>query len=416
MKSLRLFAYFSAVLLVACAGSPNRPAPPATQPLILISIDGFRANYLERGLTPTLDTLIAEGVRAEFMRPSFPSLTFPNHYTLITGLRPDRNGIVANRMEDQRIPDQKFSSGNSEAIGNRSWWEQAIPLWRTAKRHGLISGTMYWPGSEAPVHGDHPDYWLRYDQKVNAQQRVDILLSWFDQPPEKRPTLFTLYFDDVDAHGHYYGPDSVEADRSVVTVDAAIARLLKGLEQRGLRDAVNLVVVSDHGMSSTSPERVIYLDDIIPADSAHVVGFGVVTGIVPMREQRKEVEERLLVPHEHMQCWRKSELPERFHYGKNRRVPPLLCLAEHGWVILDRATFAAKKNFSLGEHGYDIDHPEMRAIFIAEGPAFKQGITVPGFDNVDVYPLLAHLLGIKPEKNDGNPATMIPMLRESALH
>lgn len=411
MKLFRLFAYFSVLFLIACASSPNRLPVATPSPLILISIDGFRADYLQRGLTPTLDQLIGESVRAEFLRPSFPSLTFPNHYTLVTGLRPDRNGVVANRMEDRRIRDQKFSTGNRDAIGNQSWWEEAVPLWRTAQRHGLISGTMFWPGSEAPVHGDHPDYWVRYDQKINAQQRVDTVLNWLDQP-EKSPTLLTLYFDDVDGYGHYYGPDSAEVGRAIGTVDTAIARLLKGLEQRGLRDTVNLVIVSDHGMTSTSPKRVVLLDDIIPADFAHIVSYGAVTGIVPTRENRKEVEARLLAPHEHMQCWRKADLPERFHYGKNRRVPPLLCLAAHGWVILDRPTLAAKKNFSYGEHGYDIDHPEMRAIFIANGPAFKRGVTVPGFDNVDVYPLLAHLLGVAPEKNDGNPATMIPMLRE----
>lgn len=410
MNRLRLLLLCVLFLLGACASAPA-PKPDAQRnPLILISIDGLRADYLDRGQTPTLAAIAVRGVRAEFMRPSFPSLTFPNHYTLITGLRPDRNGIVANQMEDERIPGQRFTSSNSQAIGNRSWWDQGIPLWTTAKQQGLRSGTMFWPGSEAPVHGAHPDYWAPFDASASSENRVDTLLGWFDLPPAKRPSLFTLYLDNVDVAGHRAGPESPEVDIALQTVDAAIARLLTGIEQRGLRASINLVIVSDHGMTSTSPSRVIYLDDLISPETGRAISFGALSGIVPAPEHREAVEARLLAPHEHMRCWRKSELPARFHYGRNRRIPPLLCLANPGWVIFDRATLAAKKYFSLGEHGYDNDSPEMRAIFIANGPAFRSGIVTAPFDNVDVYPLLAHLLAIKPAANDGNPATMTPML------
>ncbi|HMM66138.1 MAG TPA: ectonucleotide pyrophosphatase/phosphodiesterase [Dokdonella sp.] len=388
--------------LGACTPITPRQAEPVQAPLLLVSIDGFRADYLDRGLTPTLKALADSGVRAEYMRPSFPSLTFPNHYALITGLRPDRNGIVANTMEDDRIPGQTFAAWNRAAVENARWWNEGIPLWTTAQRYGLHSGIMFWPGSEAPVHGGHPEFWSTYDKKMAAISRVDTLLGWFDLPPGDRPSLMTLYLDTVDVTGHYYGPDSEELDAELRVVDATIRRLLDGLIERGFGHAVNLVIVSDHGMVATSPDRVVYLDEILPERFARVVSYGVLTGIVPRRGHGRDTEGILLAPHEHMQCWRKSQLPRRFHYGTNRRVPPLLCLAAHGWTISSRAAIAAKEHFSRGEHGYDIDDPDMRALFIAHGPSLGRGVVLPPFENVDVYPLLAHLLGIAPEAGDGD--------------
>jgi predicted AlkP superfamily pyrophosphatase or phosphodiesterase len=401
------------LLLSGCSALRIRPEPLVRPtPLLLISIDGFRADYLERGLTPTLQALADSGVRARFMKPSFPAYTFPNHYTLITGLRPDRNGIVANTMEDARIPGQTFTTWNRQAVEDPRWWNQGIPLWTTAQRNGLHSGIMFWPGSEAPIHGSHAEFWSSYDKQLAADTRVDTVLGWFDLPPAERPSLMTLYLDRVDAMGHRYGPDSPELDAELVEVDRVIRRLIDGLEARGLGNACNLVIVSDHGMVATSPDRVIYFDELVPDAYARVVGFGALTGIVPRRGHGRDTEAILLAPHEHMRCWRKSQLPARFHYGKNRRVPPLLCLANHGWYISDHATLARREHFSLGQHGYDIDDPAMRAIFIAHGPAFRKAAVLDPFDNVDVYPLLAHLLGIQPEPNDGRLDRVSPALVE----
>lgn len=399
----RIFALLClASMLVSCTAIPSRQVEPPRTPLLLISIDGFRADYLDRGLTPTLKALAVSGVRAEYMRPSFPSLTFPNHYALITGLRPDRNGIVANTMEDDRIPDQKFATWNREAVENPKWWSQGVPLWTTAQRYGLHSGIMFWPGSEAAVHGSQPEFWSSYDKKMAGIARVDKILDWLSLPDASRPSLLTLYLDTVDSAGHHFGPDSDELNAELRVVDATIRRLLDGLIERKLDQGLNLVIVSDHGMSTTSPDRVIFLDDLLPAAYAHVVSYGVLTGIKPMRGHGRDTEAILLAQHEHMRCWRKSQIPARFHYGKNNRVPPLVCLADPGWVIFNHESFAAKGHFSYGEHGYDNDHPDMRALFIAHGPAFKTGVVLPPFDNVDVYPLLAHLLGIKAEPNDGD--------------
>ncbi len=399
----RLSGLFLILALAACARTPPRGVDEAPT-LLLVSIDGYRADYLERGLTPTLAALAAGGVRAEYMRPSFPSLTFPNHYTLITGLRPDRNGIVANIMEDQRIPGERFSSSNRAAIENARWWDEATPLWTSVQRSGRRAATMFWPGSEAPVHGRHPDYWTRYDKDVADDARVDAVLGWLDLPAPRSPSLVTLYFDRVDVQGHRFGPDSAELDVALGSVDRALARLLDGLDRRGLRDRINLVVVSDHGMIATSPERVVFLDDLVPREWMHVVMWGVLTGIAPLAEHREDVERLLLAPHEHMECHRRDAMPARFDYGRNRRIPPILCLAARGWVISDHPSFERKKHFSLGEHGYDIDDPEMRAIFIGHGPGFRKGVVIPPFDNVDVYPLLAWLLDVEVEPGDGDLA------------
>ena len=411
-----LFVLLSCLIGACSMPATRRDVAERPLPLLLISIDGFRADYLDRGLTPALQALADTGVRAKFMRPSFPALTFPNHYALITGLRPDRNGVVANTMEDERIPGQTFSTWNREAVSDARWWNQGTPLWITAQRQGLHSGIMFWTGSEAPVQGGQPDYWSRYDKKMEADSRVDTVLGWFDLPEAERPSLITLYLDTIDSIGHRHGPDSAELNAELPAVDAAIGRLIRRLDQRGLGHSYNLVIVSDHGMVTTSPDRVIYLDELLPERFARVVSYGVLTGIVPRRGHGRDTEAILLAPHEHMRCWRKSELPARFHYGKNRRVPPLLCLANHGWVINDHANLARRNRFSLGEHGYDIDDPAMRALFIARGPAFRAGALLEPFDNVDVYPLLAHLLGVQPEPNDGRFERVRQALVEPSAH
>jgi len=405
----RLLVLLFVILVGACA-SLRRPVAPAPT-LILISIDGFRADYLERDLTPALTGLADHGVRAQYMRPSFPSLTFPNHYTLITGLRPDRHGIIANTMHDEAIPGQRFSASNREAIENPAWWSGAVPLWTTLRRAGMRSATMFWPGSEAPVHGAHPEVWQRFDANLPAVARVERVLEWIDLPAGERPQLITLYFNSVDKVGHHDGPDAPTLDRELERVDAALAQLLEGLGQRGLRDRVNLVVVSDHGMTATSPERVVHLDDVIALQDVRVASWGVMAGIDPLPGKQAAIEARLLAAHENMECRRKSELPARLHYGNHPRIPAIVCVARHAWIIASREGIARRSHFSLGEHGYDIDHPEMRALFIASGPAFARGRVIPAFDNVDVYPLLAHVLGVEAEPHDGNLRNVAASLR-----
>ncbi|HEV7489530.1 MAG TPA: ectonucleotide pyrophosphatase/phosphodiesterase [Rhodanobacteraceae bacterium] len=405
--------FLIAVLIVAaCAGNPasrNELAAPA--PVILISIDGFRADYLDRSLTPTLLSLAADGVRADALKPAFPTLTFPNHYTLVTGLYPDHHGIVDNRMMDPATGKQ-FVYKDAETIADPKWWG-GEPLWVSVEKQGHHAATMFWPGSDVAIEGVRPSHWLHFDATLPPDQRVDQLLDWMDLRGSARPVFYTLYLNQVDHAGHDYGPDSAEVNQSLGETDAALARLVEGLKRRGVFESTNLVIVSDHGMTATSPERVIYLDDLINAGDADVVTYGILAGINPKPASNDDAARAVLSDHAHMRCWRKSAVPARLHYGTNARIPALLCLADDGWIITSHESERTRTHFSLGEHGYDNDDPAMRALFVAHGPAFKKGLRVAEFDNVDVYPLLAHLLAITPAANDGNFAVVSPMLRQA---
>lgn len=401
-----LLALVAALCAAACATSAQ---PPGTRPLtVLISIDGFRTDYLDRGVTPTLSRLAAEGVRGT-MRPSFPTKTFPNHYTLVTGLRPDRHGIVENNMRDPAMPGVTFKMSNKAAVADGRWWREGTPIWVTAEKAGIRSATMFWPGSEAEIHGVRPSHWKPFDQSLGAEARVDQVLAWVDLPPGRRPGLVTLYFDEVDTEGHHHGPDSAEVDAAAARTDAAIGRLVAGLKARGV--AVNLVIGADHGMAALSPERRIFAEDLFTTEDATTLTLGALATVYPNPGRDAAVDRALIRPHAHMRCWRRGAFPARFHYGANPRVAPITCLPETGWEITTRTWVATNKTPEKGAHGFDPFSEEMAAVFVAHGPAFRPGSRPPVFDNVDVYPLLARLAGVKPEPNDGDLDELRAVLR-----
>ncbi|NII09255.1 ectonucleotide pyrophosphatase/phosphodiesterase [Oleiagrimonas sp. C23AA] len=412
----RLISPALALLLAACAGTPQRPVSSAAHgahaPLLLISIDAFRPDYLDRGKTPTLNAMAASGVRAKAMQPSFPSLTFPNHYTLVTGLYPDHHGIVNNNMYDPALG--KFSLGNRKAVGNGQWWAGGEPIWVTADKHGLQTATMFWPGSGTVIHGYRPDHFRAYDGKWTPDQRVDQVLKWLSLPAAKRPDFLTLYFDRVDHAGHTYGPDSPQVNHALKYVDDGIARLVAGLKARGLYQHMNIIVVSDHGMASTPRKNITVIDKLINLKHVRVVSLGVVAGFIPKSGYTQEVEKALLGHHDHMTCWRKQNIPARYHYGGNPRVPAITCAADLHWQIMSQANVTKYKGKTmLGDHGYDNAAPQMRALFIAHGPAFRQGAVIGEFPNVDVYPLMTHLLGLPAQTNDGHFSQIKDALKAS---
>ena len=423
-----LFRLMLCTLTAFSAGCATRqPAAPASAaaaagqsaPLLLISIDAYRYDYLERGLSPTLAMLANNGVRAASMQPSFPSLTFPNHYTIVTGLRPDHHGIVNNTMFDPVLG--KFSLGNRKAASDGRWWNEGTPIWETADQHGLRTATMFWPGAEADIHGRHPDEWMPYDGKVTPDQRVDQVLAWLDHPAAQRPAFLTLYFDAVDHAGHAYGPDSPQLNDALRETDAAMARLVQGLRQRGLFDKINLIVLADHGMASAPEQNNVMIDRLIPQDQLQTVSMGILAGFNPEDGSAQaatafaRIEHQLEQPQQHMHCWDKTRVPARLVYGSNPRVPQLLCVADVGWRITTTDYAASHTGkFSLGEHGYDNADPLMQAMFVAHGPAFRVGAKVPAFPNVDVYPLMTHLLGIPAVANDGDYDAVKGMLKPAA--
>ncbi len=423
---VRIRPLFAALLAIGLSGCATTP-PPKSTPVaaqvevrapvtILVSIDGFRADYLTRGVTPNLNALAARGISAA-MHPSFPSKTFPNHWTLVTGMRPDRSGIVSNNMEDAARPGKKFTMEDSK---DPLWWNAAEPIWVTAEKAGVRSATMFWPGSHvawggtmsqdwpnAITGGVRPQDWWPFDIVIPARQRVDGVLDWLRRPATSRPRFVTLYFDTVDTAGHNFGPDAAETTQAVNDVDASIGALVSGLQQIG--QPANLVIVADHGMAPTSRARTIALDQVVDPADYRLFDSGTFASLYPVPGHEAALERALLRPHDHMQCWRKAEIPARFHYGANPRIPPYFCLAETGWLV---AKSAPTREGDKGNHGYDNMAPEMTALFVAAGPNIKPVGALPAFDNVDVAPLVRDLLGLPAsDQLDGSDAPFRGALR-----
>ena len=410
---MRAWTLLPTLALAACAYSytpsalapVTRPAPPATGALasqevrapvtILVSIDGLGANRLGTGLTPRLDALAASGVSGS-MRPSFPANTFPNHMTMVTGLRPDRHGIVDQKMRDPARPGVTFK--NSDPLTNRDpfWWQGTDPIWLVAERAGIRTGTLYWVGSDVAIGGKHASIWWPFDNGITSEQRVDTVLDWMRRPAD-RPSFALLYFDVVDRAAHNIGYDSPEERAAIGEVDAQIGRLVDGLA--ALRQPANLVVVSDHGMVPVPPDHIRPLREIVDPTIMESITEGPLLAIYPKPGREAEVAARLAKPPSHLTCWARGNLPARFRFGTHPRASPFLCMADAGWSFPE-----VPKSFTKGEHGYDPDTPGVAALFVATGPAFRRG-KLRRFDNVDVYPLLRDLLGLPPAAGiDGTDA------------
>jgi predicted AlkP superfamily pyrophosphatase or phosphodiesterase len=415
MRRVPILAVIVALALAAANGFAQRDAFADLQPtVILVSFDGFRWDYLSKVPTPNLRRLIERGVQARNLIPSFPSKTFPNHYSIVTGLYPGHHGIVANNIFDPPTG-RAFATANREEVRDPMWWG-GTPVWTLVERAGRKSAPLFWPGSEAPHAGAMPAYVQPFDENRPANARIDQILSWLDQPAPRRPTFLTLYFEDADSAGHANGPDSPEVRDAIARDDAYIGRLVEGLTRRGLTDRVNLVVVSDHGMTAVDDTRVIVADDYVSANDVVIADINPTLAVFPKAGKEDEVYRRLVKAHPHLKIFKREETPPRWHYRDHPRVPPILGVADEGWQVLRRTTansIAARSiRGARGTHGYDPQLMSMRAIFIAAGPAFKRGATVAPFENVSIYNVLANILHVTPPRNDGDPAVVRALLRE----
>jgi predicted AlkP superfamily pyrophosphatase or phosphodiesterase len=383
----------------------------ASRPIvILISIDGWRWDYLDRYHPPAIGRLAANGVRADGLVPVYPSKTFPNHYTLVTGQYPNRHGIVSNSMIDPALPG-RFTLSNRDVQQDTRWWGSE-PLWVTVERQGQIAGTMFWPGSDSEIAGDRPTYWRSFDHELPNVERVDQLLEWLRRPAGDRPTLLTLYFSTVDTAGHDFGPDSPEAKDAVHEVDESIARLLEGVAAARLLPSTNFVVVSDHGMAALSPDRLIVLDDFIDVETIDLIDSAPIVGANPRRGSAEAIYAALKGKHPALQIYRRDELPERYRLRAHPRLPAIVGVADDGWHVMTREMLASEdKKMPGGNHGYEPRNRSMHGVFIASGPKFRSGLVVPAFENVHVYELLCRVLGVRPASNDGDPAVTAGFLR-----
>ena len=365
--------------------------PPTRKPLtVLISIDGFRPDYLTRGITPNLSALARDGTVAEAMAPSFPSVTFPNHITLVTGVVPDKHGIVNNVMNDPEIPNRRFRLSDRDVLSDPRWWSDVIPIWVTAHRQNKLTSTLFWPGSEVLIQGIQPDDWLPY-QEIPSRDRVTKLLEWLDRPDVARADFATLYFSEIDILGHQTGTRSIETDAAIERVDQEIGIFIAGLERLGLKGVANLIIVSDHGMANTSPEKIIDLSKLFPElNTKEIVWTGSFAGI-ELKDPDVDAFLQRAGQAPNMECWRKSEIPARYKFGSHRRIPEVMCLARNGWSIVA----GPGVKIIAGQHGYDPADTDMSAIFIASGPRLKPA-KIGVIQNIEIYHLLCDLIGVTP--------------------
>ena len=399
----------SFLALVVSAGLAAGCDEQAKQRVLLISLDGFRWDYRDRFDTPSLDALAAAGVAARMMQPGFPTKTFPNHFTLVTGLVPDHHGIVSNTMRDPAIPGVTFSMANHDAVVDPRWW-QAEPIWTTLEKAGRPTAPFLWPGSEAPIGGVMPTHWVRYQQDLTDEERTALLISLLEKPEAEWPDFATLYWHHVDSVTHRHGPDSPEARAAAESVDKAVGALVARIRALDTRGSWNVIVVSDHGMSQQSPDRVIYLEDYIDLDVVDVIDSSPNLGVFPKTQTVDEVYARLKGSHPHLSVYRPGEIPARLQYGTHRRVPPIFVSADDGWGVYARRREGWSPG-SGGAHGYDNALESMQALFVAAGPSLKRGVRIERMRSVDIYELMARILDVTPRPNDGDPSVAGRFLR-----
>ncbi len=410
MKSIKLLRVLYFLKLFGLIFIFSHCSNQKDSPLILISFDGFRYDYLEKADTPNLDYLVSNGVKAKGLIPVFPTKTFPNHFTTVTGLYTENHGIIANNMYDPEF-DASFSMGNQEAVQDGRWWG-GEPIWITAEKQRKISANYFWPGSEAEYEGIRATYWIKYDGRVSNADRVQQILTWLDLPINERPVFYTLYFSDTDNSGHRFGPDSPEVANAITHLDSTLGLLLDGLEARNMKDKINIVITADHGMTELSRDRAIFLDDYIDLSAVRIIDWLPFTCIPLDNTSEDEIYNKLKDAHPNFKVYRKSEIPNRFHYKNHRRVTAIVGIPDEGWSATSHRYFDGDQNRFVGAtHGFDNTLKSMQGLFVAFGPAFKSGMEVDAFENVHIYNLMAKSLGIKPAPNDGDLEVVKDMLR-----
>ena len=395
---LSIISFF--LFLTAC---PSENGSTTTKtPLILISMDGFRWDYFNKTETTNFDELIQSGSKANALIPVFPTKTFPNHISIVTGRYPENHGIIANRMYDP-VFDESYYIGEGSAPVRDGKWYDSEPIWVTAEKQGQKAMTMFWPASEAEIMGIRPSEYFVYDGSISHNDRIDQVLKWVDYPAEERPMFISTYFSHTDSYGHQYGPDSDEILKAIGEMDRTIGRLIFGLKARGLFEKVNIVLVSDHGMASIHPDSIIYLDDYIDMDDVYMVDWTPIGSISPLKNV-DEIYSKLKNIHPNMSVYKKGDAPERYHYRNHRRIQPVTAVANEHWSISTHeyvATDDHAEGFNGATHGYDPAYTSMRGIFVGHGPAFKSGFSGPGITNIHLYEMMCSILGLSPAKNDG---------------
>ena len=379
------------MLLTSCASQEKENY------LIILSMDGFRWDYPNMTDTPNLDSIAKIGVKAEAIRSAFPSKTFPNHYTMATGLYPDNHGIVNNHFFDPETG-TRYSMRDSATRLN-PYYYGGEPIWVTAEKQDVRTASYFWVGSELPIKGIQPSIWKYYDHNFPFEQRIDSVIAWLQLPQPQRPRLIMWYMHEPDAVAHRHGPEGEATLDYVTYLDSLVGVFCRKINELEHANRINLIFTSDHGMGAISPDRAVTLTDHLPSDWAEVAIGGNPVYNIKAKEGYIDSIYLRLKQVENIHVWKHGEVPEELNYGSNPRTLDLIVAADSAWSI----NWTARPAYfnSGGTHGYDIRQLDMQAIFYAIGPAFRKGHTHPKFDNVDLYPLMAHILGIVPVEVDG---------------
>ena len=394
------------ILLFVLTGFRKDSRKPFRNYVVMVSLDGFRWDYNKIYNTPNLNRLASDGVKAERLIPSFPTKTFPNHYTIATGLYPDHHGIVDNSFQSSDLG-LFYRMGDRAAVENPAFYG-GEPIWVTAEKQGVRAASFFWVGSEAPVGGFHPSYWKKYDGMVTYEARIDTVIKWLGYPESKRPELVTLYFDEPDLTSHDFGPVSAETGKVVTKLDSMIGAIRMKLSALPYSDKINLIVLSDHGMGPISPDKYVNLREVVPKRMiASISGGNPVYMISPSEGKRDSILYLLHYVHG-LKAWKKSDLPPKWHYGTNQRIAEIVVVADSAWSIGVRSE---SSSITGGAHGYDNSNSDMSAIFYAAGPSFRKNFKFKELNNIDIYDLICRVLDIKPAPNDGNPAHFKRILR-----
>ncbi|TXC75174.1 alkaline phosphatase family protein [Bradymonadales bacterium TMQ1] len=379
-------------------GDTSDPISDET-PLILIGFDGFRPDYLSLAPTPNFDRLIARGVVAESLEPVFPTKTFVNLYSIVTGLYAENHGIVGNTVRDPATGD-RLRMSDAELQGQSRWWG-GEPIWVTAEKQGKRAGTYFWVGSEAEIGGERPTHWMPFATNYMnpARERIDQVVAWLsaDDPVD----FATLYFSDLDGVGHSQGPRGSRLFSELQEADANLGYLIDELEAAGLWPNVNILIVSDHGMTALDDDKVIRLDHIIDERDVFVVEWSPVASLIPDAGKADEVYQALKAAEENYTVYRKEDVPERLRYSNHERIPKILVVADPPYTIANQYILD-NIGVSAGGHGYDPEFEDMHGFFAAIGPDFKQGLQSETLKIVDLYALMAHLLALEPADHDGD--------------
>jgi len=372
---------------------------------VIISLDGLRWDYLDTYDVPFMQQLAREGVKA-VMQPSFPSKTFPNHYTLATGLTPDHHGIIANTFWD-RQRQVEFSLGNKDTR-SKGYYYGGDPVWLTAKHQGVKTATVFWVGSDVEINGDHPTYWRDYQtQQLDYPGRVDEIIGLLKKPEADRPHLVMAYFEEPDRSGHDYGPMHRLTRWAMEDMDLLLSNLWARIQLLPIASKVNLIVTGDHGMTSVDPKRFVDIDDVLPKHWYERFCNDYPTLIYASAPQYIDSICDRLQGVDHIRAWRKADIPAYLGYGSNPNMGDVVVLPDVGWLFADKPS---KKQ--RGSHGFDHMAADMQVGFRAIGPDFKRGYEKSDrFRNVCIYPLLCYLLGVTPSPNDGSLDEVMDMLR-----